>query len=209
MKKRNTKQIILEEALNLFSINGYDSTSVADIAQAVEIKAAALYKHYKSKQDIFDSIIREMANRYQKHMSAMQMNGLEPNKDACSFMNMSEEQLISVGTGLFFYFLHDEYVSKFRKMLTIEQYHSPQLATLFIKQYIDDPLSFQGAMFGIFIQSGFMIVENPKITALHFYSPIFLLLVMCDCHPEREPQAIETLKKHITQFNKLYKKTEE
>lgn len=208
MEKRKTKQIILEEALNLFSVNGYDSTSVAEIAGAVGIKAAALYKHYKNKQDIFNAILQEMANRYEKYMNTMQMNGFEANKDVDFFMKISEEQLINVGIGLFSYFLHDEYTCKFRKILTIEQYHNPHLANIYVKQYLDDPLSFQGAMFSLFVQAGFMIPEDSQIMALHFYAPIFLYLKMCDGQPEREAEAVEMIKKHIIQFNKLYRKLE-
>lgn len=42
-----TKERILDEALTLFSQNGYDGTSVDHIAERVGIKAPSLYKHYK------------------------------------------------------------------------------------------------------------------------------------------------------------------
>ena len=59
----NTKERIITEALNLFSINGYDSVSVRDIAKAVGIKESSLYNHFKNKQDIFDTIISEYSGR--------------------------------------------------------------------------------------------------------------------------------------------------
>lgn len=208
MEKRNTKQIILEEALNLFSVNGYESTSVADIAQAIGIKAAALYKHYKNKQDIFDAILNEMTKRYENYVQTLQMNGFEADKDADLFMNISEEQLTQVAMNLFSYFLHDEYTCKFRKMLNIEQYHDTKLADIFIKQYLEDPLYFQGTMFHRLIQSGVMIKMDPQIMALHFYAPIFLCLKMCDSQPHKEAEAADMLRKHIIQFNKLYRKQE-
>ena len=52
MKQEDTKQRILSESLRLFSENGYDAVSVAEIASAGGIKAPSLYKHYKSKRDI-------------------------------------------------------------------------------------------------------------------------------------------------------------
>ena len=60
----DTKQRILLEALRLFSKRGYDAVGVEQIASAVGIKAPSLYKHYKSKQDIFDAIFEETARRY-------------------------------------------------------------------------------------------------------------------------------------------------
>ena len=50
--KRNEKPMkerILEEALQLFSQNGYTGTSMNDIAAKLGVTKAALYKHYKSK----------------------------------------------------------------------------------------------------------------------------------------------------------------
>lgn len=58
-KKEDTKQRILDEALRLFSQSGYDAVSVERIASAVGIKAPSLYKHFKSKQEIFDAIVAE------------------------------------------------------------------------------------------------------------------------------------------------------
>ena len=131
--KVSTKRRILEHALTLFSEKGFDAVSVGQIADAVGIKAPSLYKHYKSKQDIFDAILDEMAVRYQQQTASMQMNGVEPNKDIDRYKDISEEQLIQMGKELFLYFLHDEYVCKFRKLLTIEQYHSMQMIRCLIK----------------------------------------------------------------------------
>ena len=60
MKKTGTKDKILTEALKLFAQKGYESVSVIEIAEAVGIKAPSLYKHYKSKRDIFDSILNKV-----------------------------------------------------------------------------------------------------------------------------------------------------
>ena len=45
------KKKIMDAALTLFAENGYDGTSVEQIANIVGIKAPSLYKHYKSKED--------------------------------------------------------------------------------------------------------------------------------------------------------------
>lgn len=57
MKQENTKQKILDKALELFSAQGYDSVGVGEIAKAVGIKAPSLYNHFPSKQAIFDAIV--------------------------------------------------------------------------------------------------------------------------------------------------------
>lgn len=124
--KRNgmdTKHRILDEALTLISKKGYANVFVADIAERVGIKAPSLYKHYKNKQAIFDAIIEEMNRRFLEEAGALQINGANAVEDAEIYKHLSEEQLITLGNNLFLYFLHDDYTRRFRKMLTIEQFH--------------------------------------------------------------------------------------
>ena len=202
----NTKSRILDASLTLFSEKGYRSVSVAQIANAVGIKAPSLYKHYKSKRDIFNGILAEMQTRYDKQTATLQMNGSNPSVDAGIFSSVSEEALIQMGLGLFTYFLHDDYVCRFRKMLTIEQFHDTELSALYTKQYTDDPLSYQSQIFSMLGACGLFRPSNADVMALHFYAPLYLLLTLCDRDPAREPEALQLLEQHIKQFNQMYKK---
>lgn len=202
----NTKSQILDAALSLFAEKGYHSVSVAQIADAVGIKAPSLYKHYKSKRDIFDAILLEMQIRYETQANNLNMNGSNATDDAAIFSSVSEESLIQMGIGLFTYFLHDDYVCRFRKMLTIEQFHDTELAALYTKQYTDDPLSYQSQILSMLGVCGLFRPANADVMALHFYAPLYLLLTLCDREPEREPEALLLLEQHIKQFNQIYKK---
>lgn len=208
MEQVSTKKRILIEALTLFSEKGYDAVSVGQIAEAVGIKAPSLYKHYKNKQDIFDAILDEMKERYEQQTAAMHLNGFDAEKDVKVYENISDESLIRMGRDLFLYFLHDEYVSRFRKMLTIEQYRSRELADLYAKQYVDDTLSYQSMLFHLLSEMGMVEQETPQIMAVHFYAPIYMLLTLCDRQPEREREALQILEQHIRQFNRLYGRKE-
>ncbi len=204
----NTKKRILDEALTLFSEKGYANVFVAEIAEAVGIKAPSLYKHYKSKQDIFNAILDEMKSSYDRQAAMLDMNGNNAQADAMVFSDVSEDDLVKMGMGLFIYFLHDDYVQKFRKMLTIEQFSNPELAELFTKQYADDPLTYQSVMFAMLSAKGVLKAENPDVTALQFYSPMFMIMTICDRHPEREAELIPLIEQHIRQFSRLYSKEE-
>jgi len=205
----DTKHRILDEALTLFSEKGYANVYVADIAERVGIKAPSLYKHYKNKQAIFDAIIEEMDRRFLEQAGALQINGADAAADADIYKTISEEQLIVLGKNLFLYFLHDDYTRRFRKMLTIEQFHDKKLADTYMKQYADDPLSYQGMLFGLMVAAGILHTDNVEIMTLHFYAPIYMLLTICDRDPEREQEALKTLDAHIRQFNALYARDEE
>jgi len=61
-------------------------------------------------------------------------------------------------------------------------------------------------LFDLLMKQGELRQENPKITALHFYAPIYFMLSMCDRQPQREEEALEMLEQHILQFNRIYGK---
>ncbi|MBU5673154.1 TetR/AcrR family transcriptional regulator [Paenibacillus brevis] len=200
-----TKQRIIYSALTLLAEKGYDAVSVSEIAEAVGIKAPSLYKHFPSKQDIFHAILAEMKGRYEQQTAQMQMNGLDAHADLERLALLSENQLIEMGKELFLFFLRDEYVCKFRKMLTVEQYRNSELAALYSKQYVDDPLVYQSMLFGLLAQAGVFRGESPQIMAVHFYAPIYMLLTLCDRQPEREQEMLQLVEQHVKQFSKLYK----
>ena len=200
----NTKEKILDEALTLFSEKGYANVFVGDIADRVGIKAPSLYKHYKNKKAIFDAIIEEMNRRFEEQAKAMQINGTDAAADAGIYKNLSEDQLLKLGREFFLYYLHDDYNRKFRKMLTLEQFHDTDLAKVYSKLYVDDPLSYQGMLFGFMVMAGVLQTDNVQVMTLHFYSPIYFMLTICDREPEREPEMLKLLDEHIKQFDRLY-----
>ena len=201
----DTKKKILDVALDLFSKKGYGNVYVGQIAEGVGIKAPSLYKHYKSKQDIFEAILEEMRNRYNKEVSFLSFNGSDAQADSVFFSKVSEAELVKLGIGLFHFFLHDEYECKFRKMLTIEQFSNEELAKLFSNQYFNEPLKYQAGLLQMMILQGQMKAEDAQIMALHFYAPMYLLLTVCDREPQREAEALQMLEKHIKQFKRMYK----
>lgn len=56
----NRKEEILIAALNLFARDGYEAASVSQIAGELGMTKGALYRHYKSKKDIFNCIVERM-----------------------------------------------------------------------------------------------------------------------------------------------------
>lgn len=205
----NTKQKIIKEALALFAERGYNDVYVNDIAQAVGIKAPSLYKHFKSKQEIFNAILEELKRSYTQQAKMLHINGNNTQADADIYAQVNEKSFVEMGKGLFLYFLHDKYAKLFRKMLTIEQFHNTELSELYSRQYFDDPLKYQSDLFSLLIGKGIFKGKNANIMALHFYSPIYTLLTLCDRHPDRESEALKILEEHIKQFNCIYTRENE
>ena len=94
--------------------------SVEQIADAVGIRAPSLYKHYKGKQDIFDAIFEETAKRYGEFTDSISVHPGDSEQDLSVFRAITADALVEKVRSLIAYSLHDEFVSQFRRMMTIE-----------------------------------------------------------------------------------------
>lgn len=121
MRQEDTKQKIIEKALELFSERGYDSVSVGEIAQAVGIKAPSIYNHYPSKQAIFEAIVASTAERYQRDTDKIQIHVEDDRRDASAFVHITEEALFQKVRQIFEYSLHDDVIRRFRKMRKVNR----------------------------------------------------------------------------------------
>lgn len=202
----NTRDRILLEALRLFSQRGYDAVSVEQIAAAVGIKAPSLYKHYKSKRDIFDAIFEETARRYGAFTDAISIHIQNSEQDVALFESITADDLVEKVKALIDYSLHDEYVSLFRRMMTIEQFRTPELSALYSQRYVEQIHTYHSRLFSRMIQAGVLADEDPMILAMMYDAPILILLGECDRHPEKEPEAMQTLEAHIRLFYRTFQR---
>lgn len=152
------------------------------------------------------SILDEMSKNYKAMIDKLQMPDGETNEVADKYMQLSEETLLAFVKDMFLFFLKDDFASKFRRMLTIEQFQSMQARDAFLELFINGPINFQKMVFENMIEQSGFIKCDPYIMANHFYSPIFMLLNKYDHLPGKEDEAIGLLEKHIKQFNNIYKK---
>jgi len=64
MKPETRQQEIIRVAAKLFKEKGYSAVTMRDLAKVMGIKAASLYNHIKSKQDILNAIIISLAEEF-------------------------------------------------------------------------------------------------------------------------------------------------
>ena len=190
MKQVDTKQRILSESLRLFSENGYDAVSVAEIASAVGIKAPSLYKHYKSKRDIFDSILKKMSEADGFYADENDM----PNVDD-EYNNVSLESIKTFSVAMFKHWTEDEFSACFRRMLSLERFKNSEMAELY-KSYISSgPLDYMKEVF-----AGMNYSESDAgQLALSFYGPMFMLYTVYD-ESENKKEIVSQAEMHIIKF---------
>lgn len=198
----NTKQRILEVALSLFSEKGYSAVYVGEIADAVGIKAPSLYKHYKSKQEIFNSCVEVFSQRMEQIRTTLQLP--DTANAAIDYETASIETIVEIANNLFEFYLTDDVASKFRKMLIMERYHNPELNELFEKLFVEGAVRHEEKIFSNLMAAHVFRGEDPHIVALHFYTPIFYLLQKYDLHPQKLGEAKEELTMLVRAFYKMY-----
>lgn len=202
----DTRQRILCEALRLFSQRGYDAVSVEQIAEAVGIKAPSLYKHYKGKQDIFDAVFAETARRYDAFTDSISVHLGNTAEDLDTLRCLNAEDLVLKVRSLVAYSLHDDFISQFRRMMTIEQFRSPQLSALYSERYVAQIQRYHTGLFTRMISLGVLRDEDPQLLALIYDAPILLMLGECDRHPEMEEEAMRQLEAHVRLFYRTYRR---
>lgn len=206
MARRNTKDIILFAALKLFADKGYDGVTVRDIAEAVGIMQSSLYKHYASKQEIFDTLVARM----EQYFSEVSENFLLPEGDldqtARAYATGGSAVLKEISTTIFRFYIRDERASQFRRMLTIEKYKSGAIAKIYRDTFIDAIINYQTPLFAKMVEQGYMRPVDPHMMAIHFFAPVFMFLGKYDTLRQQEAEAIGLLEKHIDQFDLIYRK---
>ena len=189
MKAETTKQRILTEAINLFAKEGYEAVSVEQIANAVGIKAPSLYKHYKGKRDIFDSVLRFMEKRDGEQAAACSLPEGPAKTMPEAYQKSSIEDLVTFSKQQFRYWTEDDFASAFRKMLTVEQYRSQEMNALY-QQYLGaGPLKYVADLLG------------SQAEALAFYGPMYLLYSVYD-DAEDKVSVCALLDTHLERWRK-------
>ena len=200
MDRGNTKQAILEAALELFSVQGFEATSISQITNAVGIRKASLYSHFENKQAILDALVQEAMAQYAKHSLFARADW---EKDAGSFPQAPDDAVQMI-QGQIRYILHDPAISRARKMLVIEQFQNPELAKLQTKQNYSDVLRYFTGLVKQLIRLEVLAEDDPETMAAQFCLPISVWINLCDREPDRESEVMELVEKHIRQFFRLY-----
>lgn len=196
----DTKENILTTALSLFAQKGYEAVSVSMIAGALGVTKGALYKHYENKRDIFNSIVERMyqldterAKRYCVPKGTLD-EVLE------EYENTEFNNIVQFALAQFDFWTTDVFASNFRKMLTLEQYKTPEMNTLYQNCIVSGPIKYLENLFNEMIKKGILKKIDAKQLAIEFYAPFFLLISTSDEFKNNDLNAKNKLTTHIQRF---------
>lgn len=199
----DTKEKILITALQLFAREGYEAVSVRTIAEELNITKGALYRHYKNKRAIFDSIVERMiqidANRARDYRMPAEQYDTIPD----SYENTSVKDIQKYTIEQLKFWTEDDFASPFRKMLTLEQYRNEEMAKLYSQCLIAGPVAYMEDLFRELIKKGVLKKENPRQFAVEYYAPLFLLISMSDKTGNNE-EYVDIISNHTEHFMQSY-----
>ena len=163
----NRKEEILIVALHLFARDGYEAVSVSQIAGELDMTKGALYRHYKSKRDIFDSIVHRMEQQDGERTRENEVPEESIEKTPEEYQNVSLDDFVEYSKSMFEYWTEDDFASSFRKMLTIEQFRSEEMQKLYQQYLVSGPAGYVKDLFKN------MKIKDPEENAVKFYANMF------------------------------------
>jgi AcrR family transcriptional regulator len=197
----DTKENILQAALRLFAQDGYEAVSVSAIAAELGVTKPALYKHYKSKRDIFDHIVERMAEADMQKAAAFDVPVGAFGQTAQASREVALEKIKAFSMAMFKYWTEDEFASCFRRMLTLEQYRNPEMAKLLGKYLTGGIIDYtEDLMRGAIASTGYRD-KDVKVLAVEYFAPIYLMMNLYDSARDKDKKAVaKMVEKHIDYF---------
>ncbi len=195
MRPGNTKERLIEAALELFAEKGYDGTSVDEIAQAVGIKGPSIYDHFKNKEAILQAIVARADEEYDRNIE----NGREKTVNIQTGDDLKQYAMHAIA-----FTINNDLARKMRKLIAIEQFRIGVLSERATRQNITNLKKFYAGVFAKLMAEGLMIKGNPEIFALEFVAPITLLIQMSDREQDKQYEVMRTIEEHMNVFIDRY-----
>ncbi len=176
----NRKEEILTVALHLFAKDGYEAVSVSRIAGELDMTKGALYRHYKSKRDIFDCIVERMEQGDSEQAAEHDMPEDDKESMPEQYETVSLDEFVEYSKSMFAYWTEDDFASSFRKMLTIEQFRNEEMQRLYQQYLAAGPVSYVKDLFES------MRIANAEENAVRFYATMYFYYSVYDGAEDKE-----------------------
>ena len=191
----DTKERILETALEMFSQKGYAGTNIRELSASLGLVKSGVYKHYASKEAIWNALLDRMIAYYGERFGSAER--LPPVPDSLEDLTRLTMRMVNVT-------VHDEKIVMTRKVLTLEQFRDPRARELATKHFLTGLEEMFTRIFTGMMDKGLLRRDDPAMLAFAYTAPISALVHLCDREPERTAEAIEQIEAFCRHFIKTY-----
>lgn len=193
-KGSKTKEKILKHALKLFSSKGFKATTVRDIAGSIGIKQSALYNHFKNKEEILETLIRDLTS------SAIVT--LFDNKDAQELHKEGKSLLMGIAT-TFKLLSFDGQNEALFKLLMQEIFRNERIREIYNEHFYQENVKkLSGVFFGM-MQEEMIKSSDPLLLANEFFSPLFfyqMQVSLLKLDKKSTSSVVSLFEKHVEYF---------
>jgi AcrR family transcriptional regulator len=158
-----TSEKILDVAIDLIAKEGFDAVSVRDIAKTVGIRESSIYNHFRSKDEILDTIIDYFAVELAR--ASAPAAGIEGTLE-----EVGVEKYMKIGSTAFMERIMNPRVTKIWRVLSIELYHNKKIKDFFIQTMLEGPIDGWEQIFSTMIEKKLIRSYDPRMLAREFFS---------------------------------------
>ena len=191
----DTKERILDAALEMFSQNGYAGTNIRELSASLGLVKSGVYKHYESKEAIWNALLDEMIAYYGEHFGSAEH--LPPAPDSLDGLVEMTMRMVNLT-------VHDERIVMTRKVLTLEQFRDVRARELATKHFLTGLTDMFTQIFTGMMEKGLLRQDDPAMLALAYTAPISALIHLCDREPERTEEVLTQIEAFSRHFIKTY-----
>ena len=191
----NTKDLILEKALVMFSNNGYEKTNIREISESLGMTKSVFYKHYTSKEELWNKMLNKLEEYYEEHFGSDNNLPEIPN---------TFDEFKDLALKLFKFTISDQKVITTRKILLIEQFRDDRVCKLASKHFVEGLESMFTKIFKGMIDKGLIKQGDPSMLAFAFVTPISSLVQISDREPSRKKEILKKMKDFVDYFVSTY-----
>ncbi len=157
MKRENTKQKLLDVAIDLFSKKGYDVVSVREITRHVGVKESALYNHFRNKADILDIIIDIFIDEVGK--TSFPLDEIDEGLKQMDLSAYLQYQL------LLFYKKMTPRMAKIWQIIYMEQFRNKKARDVVLNEIMGRPDKFYKKVFQVAFENDKLKTTQPETLA--------------------------------------------
>lgn len=201
MLEPNTRNKIIQCALDLFSVKGYEGVSMRDIAAEVGIKAASIYKHFSNKEEIYSAIVELFQNKTELIFQA-------PIENEQKYLSITPEAISEMMKQVFSVYVRDPFLSKCRKLFLISGFEREEIGSLFARSFVQIPIAYNTHIFQMLLDACKENKEqkwDAQIMAYQFYTPVLIIIQEYDYKALSLEDAIKRIDGCVKQFAEVYR----
>ncbi len=192
---KDTKERILNAALEMFSRQGYAGTNIRELTGSLGLGKSSMYRHFESKEEIWNTLLDEMIRYYAERFGSAE--NLPPVPD-------SPEELTELTMRMVKLTVSDEKIVMTRKVLQIEQFRDERARGLATKHFLTGLTEMFAYVFRGMMEKGLLKEDDPEMLAFAYTAPISALIRLCDREPEKTAWALAEADAFSRHFIKVY-----